>query len=166
VPPQTHLDHPGVRRVADALDAAGLPGAHGIRMLDADVRTAGQAAQALGIAVGAIANSLVFNADGTPLLALTSGAHRADAARLAALAGVQTARMADPDFVRNHTGQPIGGVAPTGHPRPILTFVDTALRGYPVIWASAGHPKAVFPATFDELMALTGGREAELAVAR
>jgi len=161
----TDLVHPGIRRVTDALAAAGLRGAYAVRMLAADVRTATQAAQALGVEVGAIANSLVFDADGEPLLALTSGAHRADTARLAAIVGAQTVRMGDPAFVRNHTGQPIGGVAPTGHPAPIRTLVDSALRRHPVVWAAAGHPKAVFPTTFDELLALTGGREAEWAVA-
>jgi prolyl-tRNA editing enzyme YbaK/EbsC (Cys-tRNA(Pro) deacylase) len=162
----TDVDHPGVRRVVEALAAAGLPGAGAVRLLAADVRTAAQAAEALGVQVGAIANSLVFDADGEPLLALTSGAHRADTQRLAELAGVRKVRKADPDFVRAHTGQPIGGVAPAGHPRRIDTWVDTALRDYPVVWAAAGHPKAVFPTTFEELVALTGGRAAELAVAR
>ena len=164
MPPQTDLDHPGIRRVADALAAAGLPGAGGLLVLAADVRTAAQAAEALGVELGAIANSLVFEADGAPLLALTSGAHRADTARLAALAGVPRVRMGDPDFVRAHTGQPIGGVAPTGHPAQIRTLVDRALRSHAVVWASAGHPKAMFPTTFDELLALTGGQEAELGV--
>ncbi|HEY0639013.1 MAG TPA: YbaK/EbsC family protein [Pseudonocardiaceae bacterium] len=164
MPPRTDHDHPGVRRVVDALSAAGLPGARHVRMLDADVRTAAQAAEALGVEVGAIANSLVFDAGGAPLLALTSGAHRADTARLAELAGVTAVGKAAPDFVRTHTGQPIGGVAPAGHPAPIRTFVDAALRRYPVVWAAAGHPKAVFPTTFDELVALTGGQVAELAV--
>jgi prolyl-tRNA editing enzyme YbaK/EbsC (Cys-tRNA(Pro) deacylase) len=159
------LDHPGIRRVVEALAAAGLPGAAAVRVLAADVRTAAQAAQALGVEVGAIANSLVFDADGAPLLALTSGAHRADTDRLATLAGVRRIRMGGPDFVRAHTGQPIGGVAPTGHPEPIRTLVDSTLRRHPVVWAAAGHPMAVFPTTFEELLALTGGREAELAVA-
>jgi prolyl-tRNA editing enzyme YbaK/EbsC (Cys-tRNA(Pro) deacylase) len=164
--PSTDLDHPGVRRVIEALAAAGLPGAAAIRLLAADVRTAAQAADALGVQVGAIANSLVFDAGDRPLLALTSGAHRADTGRLAELAGVSEVRKADPDFVRAHTGQPIGGVAPTGHPQKIDTWVDTALRAYPVVWAAAGHPKTVFPTSFDELVALTGGQQAELGVGR
>jgi len=150
--------------VVDALTAAGLAGAGELRVLAADVRTAAQAAAVLGVEVGAIANSLVFDAAGTPLLALTSGAHRADTVRLAALAGVPAVRMADPDFVRTHTGQPIGGVAPIGHPAPIRTLVDRELRRHPVVWAAAGHPKALFPTTFAELVALTGGQEAELGV--
>jgi prolyl-tRNA editing enzyme YbaK/EbsC (Cys-tRNA(Pro) deacylase) len=164
VSPLTDLDHPAIRRVATALTAAGLPGADAVRVLAAEVRTAAQAAAVLGIEVGAIANSLVFDAGGVPLLALTSGAHRADTEHVAALAGVPHVRMGDPDFVRAHTGQPIGGVAPTGHPVPIRTLVDSALRGHAVVWASAGHPKAMFPTTFDELVALTGGQEAELGV--
>ena len=162
---QTDLDHPRVRRVIDALTAAGLPGARAVRMLAADVRTAAAAAEALGVTVGAIANSLVFDADGGPLLVLTSGAHRADTTRVAALLGVHAIRMGDPDFVRAHTGQPIGGVAPTGHPAPIRTLVDRELRKHPVVWAAAGHPKALFPTTFDELLTLTGGQGADVAVA-
>lgn len=164
-PFQTDTEHPGVRRVIEALAAAGLPGAHAVRMLAAEVRTAAQAAEALGIEVGAIANSLVFDADGAPLLALTSGAHRADTTTLARLAGVSAVGRAGPEFVRAHTGQPIGGVAPTGHPVPITTLVDSALRRHRVVWAAAGHPKAVFPTTFDELVSLTGGRIADLAAA-
>lgn len=146
-----------------ALAAAGLAGANAMRVLDDEVRTAAQAAAALGIPVGAIANSVVFDADSQPLLALTSGAHRADTGLLATLAGVGHVGRAGPDFVRTHTGQPIGGVAPVGHPRPVRTFVDAALRNHPVVWASGGHPKVVFPTTFEELVALTGGTVAELA---
>lgn len=166
------VDHPGVRKVAAALAEAGLAeAAAGIRILDAEVRTAAQAAAALGIEVGAIANSLVFTAihsegagtDERPLLALTSGAHRADLATLAALTGATEVRRADPEFVRRHTGQAIGGVAPVGHPAPAPTIVDRALAGYPVVWAAAGHPKSVFPTTFDELVTLTGGVPADVA---
>lgn len=164
--PHSDSVHPGIRRVVDVLAAAGLPGATAVRVLDADVRTAAAAAAALGVEVGAIANSLVFDAGGTPLLALTSGAHRADPARLAALAGVERVGKAGPDFVREHTGQPIGGVAPVGHPRPIRTVVDRELRRHDVVWAAAGHPKAVFPTTFDELVVLTGGEPADVASAR
>jgi prolyl-tRNA editing enzyme YbaK/EbsC (Cys-tRNA(Pro) deacylase) len=156
-------DHPAVRRVVEALAAAGLPGESAMRVLDDDVRTAAHAAAALGVEVGAIANSLVFDADSEPLLALTSGAHRADTGRLAALAGVRHVGKADAGFVRAHTGQPIGGVAPVGHPRPIRTFVDATLRDHPVVWAAGGHPKTVFRTTFEELVALTGGTVAELA---
>jgi prolyl-tRNA editing enzyme YbaK/EbsC (Cys-tRNA(Pro) deacylase) len=158
-----NIDHPGVRRVVEALAAAGLAGASDMRVLADDVRTAAQAAAALGVEVGAIANSLLFDADSEPLLALTSGAHRADTGRLATLAGARHVGKADPAFVRAHTGQPIGGVAPVGHPRPIRTFVDAALRIHPVVWAAGGHPKAVFPTNFEELVALTGGTMAELA---
>jgi prolyl-tRNA editing enzyme YbaK/EbsC (Cys-tRNA(Pro) deacylase) len=154
----TSRTHPSISKFEAALREAGLPtAADGIRILDDEVRTAAAAAQALGVPVGAIANSLMFRAGDTPLLALTSGAHRASPARLAELVGVPKVSMADPEFVKEHTGQSIGGVAPVGHPRPIRTLVDRDLETYPVLWAAAGHPKAVFPTTFAELVTLTGG---------
>ncbi|OLR95178.1 YbaK/EbsC family protein [Actinokineospora bangkokensis] len=161
------LEHPAIAAVAAALRAAGMDtAAAGIRVLDADARTAALAAEALGVTVGAIANSLVFAAtiDGErrPLLALTSGAHRADTARLAELVGASEVGRADPAFVREHTGQAIGGVAPVGHPSPLVTLVDEHLARYPVVWAAAGHNKAVFPTTCAELVALTGGRLANV----
>jgi prolyl-tRNA editing enzyme YbaK/EbsC (Cys-tRNA(Pro) deacylase) len=164
----TSLDHPAISKISAALREAGLPAAaDGIRVLDDEVRTAAAAAAALGVQVGAIANSLVFRAtEGDrvfPLLALTSGAHRAATDRLATLAGATSVGRADPAFVREHTGQAIGGVAPVGHPRPIMTLVDKALAGYEVVWAAAGHPKAVFPTTFADLVALTGGLAADVA---
>jgi prolyl-tRNA editing enzyme YbaK/EbsC (Cys-tRNA(Pro) deacylase) len=161
------LTHAGVAKVLAHLAQAGFAeAASGVRILDDDVRTAAAAAAALGVDVGAIANSLVFKAvrgaDEIPLLALTSGAHRADQRRLAQIAGVDAVSRADPDFVRQHTGQAIGGVAPVGHPTPVRTLVDRALSRYPVVWAAAGHPKSVFPTTFDGLVALTAGTPADL----
>ena len=164
----TTLDHPAISKVAAALREAGLSSAaDGIRILDDDVRTAAAAADALGVEVGAIANSLVFRAthgdEVLPLLALTSGAHRADTTVLAALAGVDEVGRADPAFVRAHTGQAIGGVAPVGHPHRVHTIVDNALARHAVIWAAAGHPKSLFPTTHADLLALTGGTAAEVA---
>jgi prolyl-tRNA editing enzyme YbaK/EbsC (Cys-tRNA(Pro) deacylase) len=159
--------HPNVRAVQDVLDASGAIDATGnpsrVRMLPDAVRTAAAAAAALGVEVGQIANSLIFDADGFPLLALTSGAHRADPARLAAAAGATRVRRATADFVRQHTGQPIGGVAPLGHPKPILTLVDPALTRYDEIWAAGGVPRAVFPTTYTELGRITAAIPVEMA---
>jgi len=153
--------HPNVRAVRDALTAAD---AHGeIRVLPDAVTTAAAAAAALGVEVGQIANSLIFEADGDPLLVLTSGAHRVDTAKVAALIGVTAVRRASPDFVREHTGQAIGGVAPVGHPKPVRTLVDTALEQYDEVWAAGGIPHAVFPTTFAELVRMTDGTPAEVA---
>jgi prolyl-tRNA editing enzyme YbaK/EbsC (Cys-tRNA(Pro) deacylase) len=77
--------------------------------------------------------------------------------------GVAKLRRATPEFVRTHTGQAIGGVAPLGHPKPVRTLVDTALEQYPVIWAAGGVPRAVFPITFAELVRVTAGTPAEVA---
>ena len=140
----------------DALRAAGIPGE--IVVLPDAASTAVLAADALGVEVGAIANSLVFQCDGRPLLVMTSGAHRVDTAALAARIGRGKISRATPEQVREATGQAIGGVAPTGHPAPLETLVDEDLAGYPEIWAAGGTPHTVFPMTFDELVRLTGGR--------
>lgn len=143
------------RLVHDALRAAGIPG--DIVVLPDAASTAALAAEALGVDVGAIANSLVFWSDDAPLLVMTSGAHRVDTAALAERLGHGSIRRATPDQVRQATGQPIGGVAPTGHPSPLRTVVDEDLAAFGEIWAAGGTPHTVFPLTYDELVRLTGG---------
>jgi len=150
--------HPSATKVADTLRELGVPGE--VRELPEPAPTAATAAAQLGCDVGAIANSLVFNADGAPLLVLTSGAHRVDTARVAAMIGAASVRRADPGFVRQSTGQVIGGVAPVGHPAPLRTLVDTWLEPYDVVWAAAGHAHTVFPTSFAELIRITGGTPA------
>lgn len=149
------LERAGVRAVRAALRAAGI--ADEVRVLGTTAPTAAAAAEQLGCPVGAIANSLVFEADGEPLLVLTSGAHRVQTGALAERIGVGAVRRASAEFVRAATGQAIGGVAPLGHPAPVRTLVDEALAVYDVIWAAAGHHQTVFPTTFAQLVAATGG---------
>jgi prolyl-tRNA editing enzyme YbaK/EbsC (Cys-tRNA(Pro) deacylase) len=123
------------------------------------VHTAVLAAEALGCEVGAIANSLLFATDNAPVLILTSGGHRVDTALAAANIGVAALRRATPEFVREHTGQVIGGVSPLAHPAPVPTYIDPWLKKYDVIWAAAGHPAAVYSTTYDELLSMTGAIE-------
>ena len=156
----TAPEHPRVAEVVRQLRAAGAWGE--VRTLPDSARTAAAAAAQLGVEIGAIANSLVFDVGGEPLLVLTSGAHRVDTARVATLLGVPRVERATAGFVREHTGQPIGGVAPIGHPEPIGTLVDVELARHERVWAAAGHPSAVFPTTYDELLRLTGGTAAEV----
>jgi prolyl-tRNA editing enzyme YbaK/EbsC (Cys-tRNA(Pro) deacylase) len=151
--------HPTVVRVAEILRAAGASGEP--VQLEDSARTAAEAAAALGCDVGAIASSLVFTADGEPLLIMTSGGHRVDTELVGDLLGARI-RRADADVVRTATGYAIGGVAPVGHPAPLRTLVDEALGQYDVVWAAAGHPHAVFPTTFDELVRITGGTPARV----
>ncbi|MDI6097937.1 YbaK/EbsC family protein [Actinoplanes sp. NEAU-A12] len=155
-------NHPNVIAVRDALKEAGADVAE-IVILDEAVHTAALAAAALEVEVGQIANSLVFDADGEPLLVLTSGAHRVDTAKVAVSLGVGKLRRATPEFVRQHTGQAIGGVAPLGHPRPVRTLVDVALERFPVVWAAAGVPQSIFPITYADLVRVTAGTPAEVA---
>jgi prolyl-tRNA editing enzyme YbaK/EbsC (Cys-tRNA(Pro) deacylase) len=156
--------HPSIELVVAALDAAGADPQRvtRLRVLPDAVTTAAAAAAALGVEVGQIANSLVFDADGAPLLVLTSGAHRVDTGKVAVLVGAERVRRASPEFVRAATGQVIGGVAPVGHPAPLRTLVDRALAQYDEIWAAGGVAHAVFPSTFDELVKVTGGEPADV----
>jgi prolyl-tRNA editing enzyme YbaK/EbsC (Cys-tRNA(Pro) deacylase) len=149
-----------VARFRTELDSRGGRGE--IVVLPDSVHTAALAAEALGCEVGAIANSLLFDADASPVLILTSGAHRVDTGKVAATIGVPALRRAQPDFVRQHTGQVIGGVSPIGHPTPVPTYIDPWLRRYDVVWAAAGHPAAVFATSFDELVTMTGAVETDV----
>lgn len=147
--------HPNGQRVAEALVGAGVEGRI-IETLEGSPTAATAAAQ-LDIEVGQVANSLVFDADGEPLLVLTSGQHRADLKKLAEFIDAKHIHRPNADFVRIHTGQPIGGVAPLGHPKPLRTIVDTQLDAWPVVWAAGGHPHYVFPTSFAELVRVTNG---------
>jgi prolyl-tRNA editing enzyme YbaK/EbsC (Cys-tRNA(Pro) deacylase) len=133
-----------------------------VKALPESAKTAALAAAQVGCEVGAIANSLIFSADGQPLLVMTSGAHRVDTERVARLVGAAVVGRADARSVREWTGQAIGGVAPVGHPQPIRTLVDTWLEQYDQIWAAAGHPHTVFPTTYAELVRITGGAPADV----
>jgi prolyl-tRNA editing enzyme YbaK/EbsC (Cys-tRNA(Pro) deacylase) len=131
-----------------------------VRRLDEPVPTAAAAAAALGCEVGAIANSLVFDADGTPLLVLASGAHRVDTAKVGALVGARRVRRATPEFVLAATGQEVGGVAPVGHPAPLRTVVDVDLAAFPVLWAGGGDHWTMFAVGYGELLRVTAGEAA------
>lgn len=149
-----------VRRVQDALHGLGAQGE--IQHLPESAATAMAAANALGVPLAAIAKSLVFETEGAPLLVIMSGAHRADLLKLESLTEGRKVRRADPGFVRLHTGQPIGGVSPIGHPNPLHTLIDITLARNPTTWASAGHPNYVFATSYDELLRITAGYAAEV----
>ncbi|WP_166443505.1 YbaK/EbsC family protein [Tsukamurella sputi] len=142
--------------VRAALLAAGHPDT--IRHVPDGAKTAAEAAAALGCEVGAIANSLVFLADGAPLLVLSSGRHRVDTAGLAERLGHDRISRATPDEVLAATGQVIGGVSPVGHPSPLVTVIDESLAAYPDLFAAAGTHDTLFRTDFAALVALTGAR--------
>jgi len=154
-------EHPSITRFRE--EHARRGGTGDVVILPDSVHTAALAAEALGCEVGAIANSLLFDAEGAPVLILTSGAHRVDTEKVAATIGVGRLRRASPEFVREHTGQVIGGVSPIAHPAPVPTYLDTWLRRYDVVWAAAGHPAAVYSTTYAELASMTGATEIEVA---
>jgi prolyl-tRNA editing enzyme YbaK/EbsC (Cys-tRNA(Pro) deacylase) len=132
-----------------------------IRRFPEGTRTAEDAARAIGCELAQIVKSLVFLADGRPVLALTSGVNRADTAKLAELAGAEAVRRANADEVRAATGYPIGGTPPFGHGEPLTTFVDPDLLAHEEVWAGAGATDAVFGIAPEELVRVSGGTVAD-----
>ena len=118
-------------------------------------------AKPLGVDVGAIVKSLVFELDGEPVLLLVSGAHRVDVRRCGERLG-GTLVPASPELVTEVTAQPVGGVAPLGHPTNLPTYVDRALEAHPLLWAAGGYPNTVFRTTYRELLRITAGMDVDM----
>ena len=131
-----------------------------VRVLSESARTALDAADSLGIEVGQVASSIVFRLpSGNPLLVITSGRHRVDTSLVAENLGVEKLHRADADFIKESSGFSIGGVSPLGWiSKPEIILIDEALNDYDVAWAAAGHPHAVYPTTYDELIQCTGAQ--------
>ncbi len=149
-------------RFGAAAAAAGLEVT--IKRFPEGTRTAEDAARAVGCAVGQIVKSLVFLADGQPVVALVSGADRLDTARLATAVGAAVVERADGDAVRDATGYAIGGVPPFGHAQALPVLMDRALLAHEVVWAAAGRPDAVFAVSPPDLERASGAVLADLAV--
>jgi len=147
-----------VKRVITALAEYGLTGE--VHVLSDSARTAQEAASALGIEVGQIASSLIFKLpDDSPLLIITSGRHRVDTELVAKNLGIEKLGRVDADYVKEQSGFSIGGVSPIGWTNtPDIILIDEALDDYPVVWAAAGHPHAVYPTSFAELIECTGAK--------
>ncbi len=156
-PAESSVEDPIVANVRASLVAAGLGDT--VVVVPESVATAATAAAALGCDVGAIANSLIFECDGAPLLILASGAAKVDVKMVARQHGLAKITRATPEFVLEHAGQPVGGVAPLGHPAPLKTFLDTDLAQYPVLWAGAGSHQAMLSLSYQQLLDLTAATE-------
>ena len=165
------LNHPSVIRVRNYLASVGISGQ--VVALKDSARTAAEAAEALGIEVGQVASSIVFKLpDGNPLLVITSGRHRVDTELVARNLGVEKLHRADADYVRSVSGFAIGGVSPVAWvsetiggvsplgwiSKPEIILIDEALNDYDIVWAAAGHPHAVYPTTYAELIECTGAK--------
>ena len=152
------LEKSAVKRVNEALKINGISGQ--IKVLSESARSAAEAASALGIEVGQIASSIIFKLPNeSPLLVITSGRHRVDTELVAKELSVDNLARVDADYVKELSGFSIGGVAPLGWINPpAITLIDLALNDYEVVWAAAGHPHAVFPTTYKELMKSTSAK--------
>jgi len=152
------LEKAAVRRFQEAATKLGVKGE--VNILAETARTAIDAANGLGIEVGQIASSLIFRlASGNPLLIITSGRHRVDTALVAKNLGIAELGRADANYVKEVSGYSVGGVAPIGWlNKPEMTLIDEALNDYDIVWAASGHPHAVYPTTYAELIACTGAQ--------
>ncbi len=149
-----------VTRVQQILEKAGLD----VHLIDLEKsgRTAQLAADALGVPLGSIVKSLVFLADGEPILVLVAGDRRADPAKLKHLLDARRVMIADAERVRQETGFSIGGVPPLGHQRPLPTWIDASLKRFEIVYAAAGHPRTVFSIPFTSLVDLTEGQVSDI----
>jgi prolyl-tRNA editing enzyme YbaK/EbsC (Cys-tRNA(Pro) deacylase) len=152
------LEKAAVRRFQEAATKLGVKGE--VNILAETARTAIDAANGLGIEVGQIASSLIFKLpSGNPLLIITSGRHRVDTNLVAKNLGIAELGRADANYVKEVSGYSVGGVSPIGWTsQPEITLIDEALNDYPVVWAASGHPHAVYPTSFDELVKCTGAK--------
>ena len=150
------LEKAAVRRFIDAADSLGVKG--DINILADTARTAIDAANGLGIEVGQIASSLIFKLpSGNPLLIITSGRHRVDTELVAKNLNIPELGRADANYVKEVSGYSVGGVSPIGWISiPEITLIDEALNDYEIVWAASGHPHAVYPTSYAELIACTG----------
>ena len=144
----------GFQRVSQELQRLGHP--HVPTFLDTAARTSQEAADALGVAVGQIAKSVIFKrrSDEVAILVVASGDRRVDEKKVAQIVG--PIGRADAQFVKAKTGFTIGGVSPLAHATPVVTLIDRELFRFDTVWAAAGHPHGVFPMTPAELEKLTG----------
>ena len=149
------LEKAAVKRFKEAADSLGVKGE--INILAESARTAVDAANGLGIEVGQIASSLIFKLpSGNPLLIITSGRHRVDAALVAKNLNIPELARADANYVKEVSGYSVGGVSPIGWvSTPELTLIDEALSDYEIVWVASGHPHAVFPTSYTELSVCT-----------
>jgi prolyl-tRNA editing enzyme YbaK/EbsC (Cys-tRNA(Pro) deacylase) len=152
------LEKAAVKRFKEAADSLGVKGE--INILADTARTAVDAANGLGIEVGQIASSLIFRLpSGNPLLIITSGRHRVDTDLVATNLGIAELGRADANYVKEVSGYSVGGVSPLGWiSKPEIILIDEALNDYEVVWAAAGHPHAVYPTTYNELITCTGAK--------
>ena len=152
------LEKAAVRRFKEAADSLGVKGE--INILAETARTAIDAANGLGIELGQIASSLIFKLpSGNPLLIITSGRHRVDTDLVAKNLDIPELGRADANYVKEVSGYSVGGVSPLGWiSKPEIILIDEALNDYDIVWAAAGHPHAVYPTTYDELIQFTGAQ--------
>jgi prolyl-tRNA editing enzyme YbaK/EbsC (Cys-tRNA(Pro) deacylase) len=134
-----------------------------VKRFSATTRTAEDAAREIGTEVARIVKSLVFVADGSPIIALCSGRTRVDEALLAKAVGVVSVSRATADLAKGATGYAIGGVPPFAHSTECAVVADEALLGFDLVWAAAGLPDAVFAIAPTDLVRVANAKVVPIA---
>lgn len=149
-----------IERVQSYLDQFNM----GLKIIEFEesTSTCELAAAALGVEVGQIAKTLVFLADGRPVLVVASGDNKIKSGKLKRRLGVSKVRMADPETVEQVTGYPVGGVCPVALPEKLPILLDDSMHRFPVVYAAAGTPHSALPLTMEQLEIITGGEWADL----
>ena len=155
-------EHPSVTKFRKAAQELGIKGE--VIQTKETARTADEAAATLGVQVGQIVKSLVFEADGETVLVLTSGENKVDTDKVAIAFNVSKVGKVDADKTREVTGYAIGGVPPLGHTTKMKILIDETFKKFDEIWAAAGHPHFVFPTTYEELVRLSGAIPTDVAL--
>ncbi|MFJ8465619.1 YbaK/EbsC family protein [Streptomyces swartbergensis] len=155
----TDAENSGVHpRFAEALRELGIEDlVRQVRRFPEATRTASEAAAEIGCELSQICKSLIFAADGVPVLVLMDGASRVDVELVRKELGADEVTRAKADVVRETTGYAIGGVPPFGHRTKTRVLADRSLLGHDVVWAAAGTPYTVFPMAPRDLVTHAGG---------
>jgi Cys-tRNA(Pro) deacylase len=151
----------GEREVRAFFEAAGVR--KEIHRFDDSTHNSELAARNLGVSVGQIAKTILLMVDEAPVVVVISGDRRVDLKKVRALRGGRKARLAGPEDVAARTGFAVGAVSPVALPAGIPVYLDRSLRRFGAIYPAAGETNNMFASSPDELLALTGATESDLA---
>lgn len=135
-----------------------------IILFDESTHTSELAAKAVGVEVAQIAKTLMFLADGNPVLVVACGGRKIDAKKLGKILGAKKVRFADAQSVLEATGFEPGGVCPFGLESSIELCMDQGLYDYDVVYAAAGTANSALPVAPERLREIIGARIVDVAI--
>jgi prolyl-tRNA editing enzyme YbaK/EbsC (Cys-tRNA(Pro) deacylase) len=133
--------------------------------LPVETPTVAAAAAAVNVKPEQIIKSVLFMADGSPLLVVTNGLTRIQRKRLADVLGMSRRRVkiANGEQVQTITGYAVGAVPPFGHPAPIPTLLDVGVLAESTIYGGGGENNALMRLSTEELQRVIDGDTVDIA---